>query len=169
MLLLALGRIVVARRSNASSYIRPHEFADYLCGWLVIGLTRRKEFIAQFATNPDPHANVLLHGGKCNQWLHIWEGFSRLNSQHHEKHNFASYGRGSGSISLRPPNQRKVGRLDGYKERVAQKLHSLISMKWSGVLGAGTPAKSMGAGRAKSPREVDRRYDLMALKRVQYP
>lgn len=30
-------------------------------------------------------------------------------------------------------------------------LDEIVSMKWSGVLGAGTPAKSMGAGRAKSP------------------
>ena len=30
-------------------------------------------------------------------------------------------------------------------------LHEVASMAWSGVLGAGTPAKSMGAGRAKSP------------------
>ncbi|MEM8570020.1 MAG: hypothetical protein AAGG56_03830, partial [Pseudomonadota bacterium] len=28
-----------------------------------------------------------------------------------------------------------------------------VSMKWSGVLGAGTPPKSMGAGRVKSPCE----------------
>ena len=30
-------------------------------------------------------------------------------------------------------------------------LHEMAFMAWSGVLGAGTPAKSMGAGRAKSP------------------
>lgn len=30
-------------------------------------------------------------------------------------------------------------------------LHEMASMAWSGVLGAGTPAKSKGAGRAKSP------------------
>ena len=30
-------------------------------------------------------------------------------------------------------------------------LDEVVSMKWSGALGAGTPAKSMGAGRAKSP------------------
>lgn len=32
-------------------------------------------------------------------------------------------------------------------------LDEVVSMKWSGVLGAGTPLKSMGAGRAKSPCE----------------
>ena len=69
-------------------------------------------------------------------------------------------------------------------------------MKWSGVLGAGAPAKSMGAGRAKSPcewvsrgrdspidpwfgaggegrlqalRVIDRRNGLLALQWVQYP
>lgn len=30
-------------------------------------------------------------------------------------------------------------------------LDEIVSMKWSGVLGAGTPPESMGAGRAKSP------------------
>ena len=30
-------------------------------------------------------------------------------------------------------------------------LDEVVSMKWSGVLGAGTPANSKGAGRAKSP------------------
>lgn len=32
-------------------------------------------------------------------------------------------------------------------------LDKIVSMKWSGVLGAGTLPKSMGAGRAKSPCE----------------
>lgn len=75
-------------------------------------------------------------------------------------------------------------------------LHEMVSMELSGVLGAGTPAKSMGAGRAKSPcewvsrgrdspfdpwfgaggegrlqalRVFDRRYGLLALKWVQHP
>lgn len=75
-------------------------------------------------------------------------------------------------------------------------LDEVVSMKWSGVLGAGTLAKSMGAGRAKSPcewvsrgrdgpidpwfgaggegrlqalRVIDRRNGLLALKWVQHP
>lgn len=33
------------------------------------------------------------------------------------------------------------------------RLHEVASMAWSGVLGAETPTKSKGAGRAKSPCE----------------
>ena len=85
---------------------------------------------------------------------------------------------------------------DGGIQSASVGLDEIVSMKWSGVLGAGTPAKSMGAGRAKSPcewasrgrdspfdpwfgaggegrlqalRVIDRRYDLLALKWVQYP
>ena len=50
-----------------------HELSDHLCGWLVVGLACQKEFIAQLAIDSDPHANVLLHRQKCNQWLHILE------------------------------------------------------------------------------------------------
>jgi len=42
-------------------------------------------------------------------------------------------------------------------------LDEFVSMKWSGVLGAGTPAKSMGAGRAKSPASGETAIRLMAL------
>jgi len=43
--------------------------------------------------------------------------------------------------------------------------HGVASMEWSGVLGAGTPAKSMGCrGAPKAPlRVLDRRYGLAAL------
>ena len=51
--------------------IGAHELADHLRGWLVVGLACNKEFIAQLAIDSDPHANVLLHRQKCNQWLHI--------------------------------------------------------------------------------------------------
>lgn len=62
--------------------------------------------------------------------------------------------------------RRLIGRWDGSKEGQRESslpgqdctragtpfaLDEIVSMKWSGFLGAGTPPKSMGAGRAKSP------------------
>jgi len=53
--------------------ISAHELANHLCGWFVVGLACNKKFIAQLVIDSDPHANVLLHRSKCNQWLHILE------------------------------------------------------------------------------------------------